>query len=96
VLAVIMLGLGCTALTYMLYYLLIDQIGEQRASLATYLTPAFALFYGVLLLGESLTVAAVVGLVLIIVGAEITLRGAGDRHSRGDLRSRYRIHPPFH
>ena len=96
VLAVIVLGLLCTALAFMLYYSLIDQIGEERASLATYLTPVFALFYGVLLLGESLTVAAVIGLVLIIVGAEITLRGAGNRHSGGDLRTQYRIHPPFH
>ena len=96
VLAVIVLGLLCTALAFMLYYSLIDQIGEERASLATYLTPVFALFYGVLLLGESLTVAAVIGLVLIIVGAEITLRGAGNRHSGGDLRTQCRIHPPFH
>ncbi len=96
VLAVIVLGLLCTALAFMLYYSLIDQIGEERASLATYLTPVFALFYGVLLLGESLTVAAVIGLVLIIVGAEITLRGAGNRHSGGDLRTQHRVHPPFH
>ena len=96
VLAVIMLGLGCTALAFMLYYSLIDQIGEERAALSNYLTPAFALFYGVLLLGESLTVAAVIGLVLIIAGAEINLRGAGGRRSGGDLRARYRAHPPFH
>ena len=96
VMAVIVLGLLCTALAFMLYYSLIDQIGEERASLATYLTPVFALFYGVLLLGESLTVAAVIGLVLIIVGAEITLRGAGNRHSGGDLRTQHRVHPPFH
>ena len=95
-LAVIVLGLLCTALAFMLYYSLIDQIGEERASLATYLTPVFALFYGVLLLGESLTVVAVTGLVLIIVGAEITLRGAGNRHSEGDLRTQHRVHPPFH
>jgi drug/metabolite transporter (DMT)-like permease len=96
VLAVIMLGLGCTALGYMLYYKLIDNIGEERAALANYLTPAFALFYGVLLLGESLTVAAVIGLVLIIAGAEITLRGAGNQRAGGDLRARYRAYPPFH
>jgi drug/metabolite transporter (DMT)-like permease len=96
VLAVIVLGLGCTALGYMFYYRLIDHVGEERAALANYLTPAFALFYGVLLLGETLTVWAVVGLVLIIVGAEVTLRGGKGRHSGSDLRSRYQIHPPFH
>jgi drug/metabolite transporter (DMT)-like permease len=96
VLAVIVLGLGCTALAYMLYYRLIDNVGEERAALANYLTPAFALFYGVLLLGEALTVWAVIGLILIIAGAEITLRGGGRQGSGSDLRSHYRIHPPFH
>ena len=96
VLAVITLGLGCTALAYMLCYRLIDHVGEERAALANYLTPAFALLYGVLLLGESLTVAAVIGLLLIIAGAEITLRGASNRRSGGDLRSHYDVHPPFH
>src|SRR5215213_5671720 len=96
VLAVIVLGLVCTALGYMLYYRLIDHVGEERAALANYLIPVFALFYGVLLLGESLTVAAIIGLMLIIAGAEITLRGAKRRGSRSDVRSRYQIHPPFH
>ena len=76
VLAVIVLGLVCTALGYMLYYRLIGHVGEARAALANYVTPAFALFYGVLLLGETLTIWAVLGLLLIIVGAEVTLRGA--------------------
>ena len=96
VLAVVALGLLCTAVAFMLYYRLIDHIGEERASLSNYLTPAFALLYGVLLLSESLTIWAIIGLVLIISGAEITLRGAGDRSSRREVRTRYRAHPPFH
>jgi drug/metabolite transporter (DMT)-like permease len=96
VLAVIALGLLCTAVAFMLYYWLIDHIGEERAALSNYLTPAFALFYGVLLLGESLTIAAVVGLVLIISGAVITLRGADNRSSGNEIKTRYRPHPPFH
>lgn len=92
----IVLGLGCTALGYMLYYRLIDHVGEERAALANYLTPAFALFYGVLLLGETLTFWAVLGLILIIAGAEVTLRGAKRRRSGDDLRYRYEVHPPFH
>ena len=96
VLAVVALGLLCTAVAFMLYYRLIDHIGEERASLSNYLTPAFALLYGVLLLSESLTIWAIIGLVLIISGAEITLRGAGDRSSRREARTRYRAHPPFH
>jgi drug/metabolite transporter (DMT)-like permease len=62
VIAVIVLGLACTALTFMLYYSLIDQIGEERAALGNYLTPIFALFYGVMLLGEQLTIDEIIGL----------------------------------
>jgi drug/metabolite transporter (DMT)-like permease len=96
VLAVIVLGLGCTALGYMLYYRLIGHVGEERAALANYLTPAFALFYGVLLLSEALTIWAVLGLILIIAGAEVTLRGASRRRTGRGLSSRYQINPPFH
>jgi drug/metabolite transporter (DMT)-like permease len=56
--AVILLGLVCTALTFLLYYSLIAQVGEERAALGNYLTPIFALLYGVVLLGERITVAS--------------------------------------
>ncbi len=35
VVAVIVLGLACTALTFMLYYRLIAEVGEERAALGT-------------------------------------------------------------
>ncbi len=92
-----MLGLACTAATYMLYYRLIAEVGEERAALGNYLTPIFALFYGVILLGEPLTIAAVAGLALIIVGAEITLRGDSAKRAGGIAKAHeYRAHPPFH
>src|ERR687893_1755381 len=65
IIAVILLGLLCTALTFLLYYQLIAEVGEERAALGNYLTPIFALIYGVILLGEPLTLAEVLGLVLI-------------------------------
>jgi hypothetical protein len=66
-----------------LYYSLIAQVGEERAALGNYLTLIFALVYGVVLLGERITIPAVVGLALIIGGAEITLRGDGTKHAGG-------------
>ena len=97
VISVIVLGLVCTALAFTLYYSLIDQIGEERAAIGNYLTPIFALFYGVILLGEHLTIAAVAGLALIIVGAEITLRGDSAKRAGGKAKAhQYRPHPPFH
>ncbi len=97
VLSVILLGLVCTAVAFVLYYSLIAEVGEERAALGNYLTPIFALFYGVFLLGESLTIAAIVGLALIIVGAEITLRGDRARRAGGKAKAHeYRARPPFH
>ena len=97
VIAVIVLGLACTVLTFLLYYQLIAEVGEERAALGNYVTPLFALFYGVILHGEPLTIAATVGLSLIIVGAEITLRGDSARRTGGKaIAHRYRAHPPFH
>jgi drug/metabolite transporter (DMT)-like permease len=97
VIAVIVLGLACTAVTFLLYYQLIAEVGEERAALGNYLTPIFALFYGVILLGEPLTIAAVAGLALIIVGAEIMLRGDSAKRAGGKAKAHeYRPHPPFH
>jgi drug/metabolite transporter (DMT)-like permease len=97
VIAVIVLGLVCTALTFMLYYSLIAQVGEERAALGNYLTPIFALVYGVVLLGERITIPAIVGLALIIGGAEITLRGDSAKRAGGKAKAHeYRAHPPSH
>jgi len=97
VIAVILLGLVCTALTFMLYYSLIAEVGEERAALGNYLTPIFALVYGVVLLGERITIPAIVGLAPIIGGAEITLRGDSAKRAGGKAKAHeYRAHPPFH
>jgi drug/metabolite transporter (DMT)-like permease len=50
----------------------------------------------VILLGEQLTVAEVAGLALIVVGAEITVRG--DRARRAGSKAKayeLRVYPPF-
>lgn len=86
VLVVLTLGLVFTAGTFMLYYSLINQVGEERATIAQYFAPAFALFYGALLLGESITVEGVIGLMMIVVGANVTLRGGGNRRSKSKRR----------
>jgi drug/metabolite transporter (DMT)-like permease len=68
VLALAVLG---TAAGQLIFYRLIDTDGSARASLVTYLLPVTALFYGVTLLGEPLTVEELVGLVLILGGVAL-------------------------
>jgi drug/metabolite transporter (DMT)-like permease len=68
VLALAVLG---TVLGQLIYYTLLQTDGSARASLVTYLLPVTALFYGVTLLGEPLTVSEIVGLVLILGGVAL-------------------------
>ncbi len=54
-LSLLVLGVVCTALAYILYFRLIEGLGPARAITVTFLVPVFALGYGVLFLNESLT-----------------------------------------
>jgi drug/metabolite transporter (DMT)-like permease len=73
-LAVAALGVVGTALAFVIFYKLIAEVGAGRASLVSYLAPGVALFYGALLLDETITVAAVGGLVLILAGVALASR----------------------
>jgi len=55
----------CTALAFLLFFALIAEVGPVRATVITYVNPAVALALGVVLLGEPLTIGAVVGFALI-------------------------------
>jgi drug/metabolite transporter (DMT)-like permease len=80
VLSVVALGALGTALAFVIFYKLINEVGAGRASLVAYLAPGVALFYGALLLDEAITAAAVAGLALILGGVALasrTPRGAG-------------------
>jgi len=69
--SVVVLGVIGTGLAYVLYYALLAGPGASYSILVTYLVPAIALGYGVLLLGEPLTVAAIAGLALVLLGVAL-------------------------
>jgi drug/metabolite transporter (DMT)-like permease len=73
--ALLALGAGGTGIAFVLYYTLIAEIGPARASMVGYIAPAFSIVYGVVLLGESLTAAAVGGLALILAGSWLGVQG---------------------
>jgi drug/metabolite transporter (DMT)-like permease len=54
-LAVMVLGLLCTGIAYVLYFRLIEQAGPAKALAVTFLLPVFAIVYGLLFLGERVT-----------------------------------------
>jgi drug/metabolite transporter (DMT)-like permease len=73
-LAIGLLGVVCTALAFLLFFALISEVGPVRATIITYVNPAVALALGVALLGEPLTLGAVAGFALILVGLFLATR----------------------
>lgn len=72
--AVLILGVVCTGLAFLLFFALITEVGPVRSSLFIYLNPAVAVVLGVTLLGEPFSVVTVVGFVLILGGSALAAR----------------------
>jgi drug/metabolite transporter (DMT)-like permease len=72
--AVVTLGLICTAAAFVVYTILIREIGTARATVITYVNPLVALALGVTLLGERPGPGAVIGLALILGGSWLSTR----------------------
>ena len=53
--ALLVAGVLCTGVAYVLYFRLIDRAGPAKALTVTFLIPVFAIAYGVLLLDEHVT-----------------------------------------
>lgn len=73
--AVAALGIVGTGIAFVIFYWLISTVGPARAFVVTYVAPGFAVIYGVTLLDEELTAAAVGGLALILAGSWLAAEG---------------------
>jgi len=71
VLSVLALSVLSTAVAYLLYFGLIQRAGPTRAMMVTYLSPAFGILWGALLLREPLTVWSFVGFGLILASVAL-------------------------
>jgi drug/metabolite transporter (DMT)-like permease len=74
--SLLVLGLLCTALAYLVYFALVAEVGASRGTVFTYVNPAVAVALGVIVLGEPLNAAIVMGFFLIIVGSWLSTGGA--------------------
>jgi drug/metabolite transporter (DMT)-like permease len=54
-LALLVVGVLCTGVAYILYFRLIENVGPARAVAVTFGVPVFAIFYGAVFLGEPVT-----------------------------------------
>ena len=70
--AVLTLGAMCTGVAYLLYYYVMNTLGAVRAAGVTYLVPVTAVFWGAVLLGETVSVTIVVGGLVILAGIVLT------------------------
>jgi drug/metabolite transporter (DMT)-like permease len=70
------LALVCSAIAYLLYFRLIADFGPTRAMSVTFLIPLFGVLWGVLFLGESVTLPMLAGCALVVGGTLLVLRPA--------------------
>ena len=66
--AVVMLGVFCTGLAYLLYFRLIADIGPSSALSVTFLIPVFGIFWGHIFLDEEVGINTIFGSILVITG----------------------------
>jgi drug/metabolite transporter (DMT)-like permease len=80
IVAIVILGTICTALAFLLFAALIQEIGPVRATVITYVNPAVAAVLGVLVLRETFTIPMAVGFVLVILGSTLATRRSATVH----------------
>jgi drug/metabolite transporter (DMT)-like permease len=67
-LAVVVMGIACTALAYILFFQILASAGATNLSLVTFLIPVTAIVLGAVVLGEALKVQHLIGMMFIGAG----------------------------
>jgi drug/metabolite transporter (DMT)-like permease len=70
--ALLVVGVLCTGVAYILYFKLIDQAGPARALTVTFLVPVFAIAYGVMFLDESVSAWMLLCGAVILLGTALS------------------------
>ena len=69
--SLLVLGVACTGIAYILYFRLIEKAGPQRTLTVTFLIPIFAVFYGAVFLSEVVTPWMLLCAVVIVCGTAL-------------------------
>ena len=72
--ALVALGVFSTAIAFMLFFIVIVEIGVARGSLTTYVNTAVAVVLGILILNEPITLGIIVGLPMVLLGSYLASR----------------------
>jgi drug/metabolite transporter (DMT)-like permease len=69
----ILLATVCTAIAFLLFFRVLASAGAIASSTVTFLVPVFAIGWGISLLGESLNLQLIIGMLVTLLGTAITL-----------------------
>lgn len=72
--SLVALGVFSTAIAFMLFFIVITEIGPARGSLTTYVNTAVAVVLGIIILNEPITLGIIVGLPLVLLGSYLASR----------------------
>src|SRR5436305_7747354 len=75
IVSLLVLGLICTALAYLLYFSLVAEVGASRGTVITYVNPAISVLLGITFLAEPLNAAIITGFLLILAGSWLSTGG---------------------
>jgi drug/metabolite transporter (DMT)-like permease len=73
-LALIGLGVICSAVAFVAFFALMKEIGNSRATLVTYMNMAVAVLLGILILAEPITAGILIGFPLVLIGSYFATR----------------------
>lgn len=79
VLSLLVLGLVCTALAFLLFLRLIAAAGPVRAVVITFVNPAVALLLGVVVLSEPVTTGMIIGFPIVLIGSWLATRATSQK-----------------
>jgi drug/metabolite transporter (DMT)-like permease len=71
-LSIVILGVACTGIAYILYFRLVNRAGPAKALTVTFLIPVFALIYGVAFLGETVTLSMLFLGAVVVFGTALS------------------------
>ena len=71
ILSVVLLGILCSGVAYILYFGLMDEVGPSQTLSVTFLIPIFGILWGNLFLHEPVTPHMVIGGLVVLVGTAL-------------------------
>lgn len=72
--SVVVLGLLCSAVAFIIFFALIAEVGPARTTLITYINPVVAVILGIVVLSEPFTIGIAIGFPLILIGSWLASR----------------------